>query len=256
MFIKIATILITISYSCFAGWRIPVRFYPSSMDSIFPVTLYFGVDTCATNGYDPFIDIAVPVPPVSGFFPYFEGDSAAKYLWVDLRAETDTGRPVSHLWRLRFRDEPGESVCVVWEADSFPYSIGYPRFFQFVVSDTFPPDSVWDTAASIDDLDSICVPCESSIYFLYRDITHISESNSDGTNLRLTICPNPFNEECTITINSPEPKKLVILALDGRVVDEIRVRGKAKFRPKNIPSGVYLAIIKGEGIVTPFVYIK
>ncbi len=63
---------------------------------------------------------------------------------------------------------------------------------------------------------------------------------------RVTAYPNPFNTACTIEAWGAE--RLLIRDIRGRLVDVVEVRGgKALWRPRKLPTGVYLISPEGKG---------
>ncbi len=246
---------ITVVSMLFGQWQIPVKLYPTSEDSVYYPKLYFGQAVGASDSFDPFIDELAPPPPMFGFYAYFQGDSTSGLI-KDFRANIDTGIAVLNLWQLRFRDEAGESVWVVWDADSFPYSLTFPRFFKFIVSDSIPDDIMWETATSITATDSIFVAVEKSVFFRYRDWTRIFEPPSLPQNLYIEIIPNPFNSSCRISLVGVTNVDIAIIDISGRLVDEVFVKGSIIFYPNSIPGGLYFAIIKGSNYTKPIIYVK
>jgi hypothetical protein len=53
-------------------------------------TLYFGMDSLGTNGYDDGIDVLAPPPPPAGFYTAFYIGGTFPYLTRDIRASSDT----------------------------------------------------------------------------------------------------------------------------------------------------------------------
>jgi len=187
-------------------WRIPVRFNPTSLDTYYHYTYYFGEHEGATDDYDPFIDLAIPIEPPEGFFPYFVGDTVGDtimpYLREDYRADVDTGiGHIDYVWQLSFRDDPGESTFVIWDADSFPYTPEYPLYMHFIVSETIPDNIDWLTSTPITEQETIFVSLEQSVFFKYWDRTGIREFQRVPEKIMLSAYPNPFNSSCKITIS-------------------------------------------------------
>ncbi len=196
-FIVISIIFSIFTISFCTDWRIGLTLYPTSLDSAYIYRLYFGQRFNATDEYDPFVDVAMPPPPPDGFFPYIHGDSIISSLREDYRSDESW----NCLWQLSFIDEPGESVSVVWESDSFPFTIEPPIYMQYIVSDTIPADSDWDSANSIADVESVFVSCEQSVFFKFRNYTAIKENYARPSDFLFNVFPNPFNSSCEITIS-------------------------------------------------------
>jgi len=206
-------------FSCLFGteWRIPINLYPTSAETIYPGILYFGECDGATDYYDWGIDIAEPVPPPTGFSACFTiEDSLIQSLREDYRATVSPGTAASYLWQLAFRDESGESVSIAWEADSFPYEIAYPVYMQFIVSDTVPENSEWESAISITDIESIFISCSDKVFFRYRDFTRVYETTDNQSTFTINVFPNPVRTTCKIVYSlNPQRERSIIDAVSG-----------------------------------------
>ncbi len=226
-------------------WRVPVRLYPTSLDTVYPVTLYFGMRSDATEGFDPFVDVAEPVFPPEGFVAYFVGDSIMPYLREDYRPSDVPGDSAAdQLWQLAFRAGEGESTWVAWDADSFPFDIEYPIFMQYLVADSIPPQELWDTAPAITEGESIFVDCASFVFFRYRDITFVRDASLPKVAALLAAHPNPFNACCTFLLDAPEAGVLIVFDLAGREVASFAVAGgrsEVVWDASALPGGVYVA---------------
>ncbi|RKZ34666.1 hypothetical protein DRQ33_01705, partial [bacterium] len=158
-------------------WRVPVRFRPTSLDTDYHYIYYFGEREGATDEYDPFIDVPIPMePPDSIFFPYFVGDTTGDvvmpYLREDYRAITEPGDGhINYVWQLSFRDVSDESVWVFWEPDSFPYIPEYPLYMHYIIAEEPPDSESWLTATPISEQESVFISVNQSIFFKYWDRT-------------------------------------------------------------------------------------
>ena len=106
------------------------------------------------------------------------------YLREDYRSSVDTGvGHIDYLWQLSFRDDPGESVWVIWDADSFPYIPEYPIYMHFIASETPPDSENWLSATPITEQESVYIPVEQSVFFSHcNDYLH---SNNKQKRLEL-----------------------------------------------------------------------
>ena len=249
-------------------WRIPVRFHPTSLDTYYHYTYYFGERDGATDNYDPFIDLAIPIQPPEGFFPYFVGDTTGDtvmpYLREDYRSSVDTGvGHIDYLWQLSFRDDPGESVWVIWDADSFPYIPEYPIYMHFIASETPPDSENWLSATPITEQESVYIPVEQSVFFKYWDRTGIEDFQEKPEEIEIVSYPNPFNSSCIITISDSRdlmhrtPTNIEIYDIRGNIVatslphrDMGSEQGKQwiyVWKPsEKVSSGIYFVRVIGE----------
>jgi len=252
-------------------WRVPVRFRPTSLDTEYYYTYYFGEREGATDNYDPFIDVGLPMAPPEGFFPYFVGDTASDppmpYLREDYRAPAEPGvGHISYIWQLSFMDSPGESVWVIWDADSFPYTPEYPIYMHFLVAYDVPEDADWESSVPITEVGSVYVAVEQSVFFRYWDRTGISETPA-RRKIRLDIYPQPFVENCNIVVKLAGafggdykfPGEIVDLS--GRVVKNFVVPAGEQFvwNPDDLPGGVYFVRVRlpqGEKLEKKVIYLK
>ena len=258
----ITTIILTIILSTSlwgTEWRIPVRFRPTSLDTIYHYIYYFGERENATDNYDPFIDLAIPIaPPEDEFFPYFEGDTTydppMPYFREDYRTVSEPGDGhVSYLWQLSFRDEPDESVWVIWEQDSFPHSpIEYPLYMHFIVSDAVPESVMWETATPITEQDSTFISVMQTVFFKYWDRTKIFEQPEIPENFEIKISPNPFNQFCRISSQGHESQisYVTIHDISGHCIAEFKMPDGEKeiiWYAENMNTGVYFLRTQIDG---------
>ena len=258
-------IIFTITASipvCCDEWRMPLKFYPTSLGTLYHFINYIGMMDGASDGYDDGIDIALP-PPIDFFFPYFHISDTLllpgmSYLREDYRATDAPGEPAAdEIWRLSFIDNPGESVSVVWEVDSFPYDIEYPIFMQFIVADTVPDEEDWLDADAITDIESVYISCERSIFFRYRDVSAIQENIISPSQMEITISPNPFNSSCYISFKAPKTNEVNIEIVDiyGRINQKMRfdafdsrknAMGEIVWDASHLSSGIYFLVVSTE----------
>ncbi len=229
-------------------WRVPVIFHPTSSGTRYPFTLFFGTKDGASEYYDPFLDIPEPIFPPSGFVAYFIGDTLMPYLREDYRPVDVPGEPAAtQLWQLSFRDTAGTFVSVVWEADSFPFTIVYPIYMQFLVADHIPDAAEWSSASTIAESESIYVSCSQSVFFCYRDITRIEENIEVPQNINVVVSPNPFNSSCKISASGC--RRILISDIKGNIMENIPISGSIEFlwAPKScVKSGLDMVHAIGE----------
>lgn len=245
--------------ACCDEWRMPLKFYPTSLGTLYHFTNYIGMMDGASDGYDDGIDIALP-PPIDFFFPYFYISDTLlfpgmSYLREDYRATDTPGEPAAdEIWRLLFLDVPGESVSVVWEVDSFPYDIEYPIFMQFIVADTIPDEEDWLDASAITEVESIYISCEYSIFFRYRDVSAIRGNVASPSRMEVIVSPNPFNSFCRISFKAPNASEVHIKIMDiyGRIANKMRFDtsgnrknaiGEIVYDASHLPSGIYFLVV-------------
>ncbi len=261
------TVFVMIASLWATEWRVPIRFRPTSLDTTYHYTYYFGVREGATDGYDPSIDVGLPMGPPSGFFPYFVGDTTSDppmpFLREDYRAPVDPGvGHTSYIWKLSFMDSPGESVWVIWDSDSFPYTPEYPIYMHFLVAYDDPDSADWvSSAVPITEVGSVFVAVEQSVYFRYWDRTAISEKKPSGK-VSVSVYPNPFVRECAITAGAVDyPLSGEVVDIRGNVVwrFEISPGERAVWTPRNITGGVYFVKIhlpEGKIAEKKVIYLK
>ncbi|MCD6418906.1 T9SS type A sorting domain-containing protein [bacterium] len=257
IYVLMAILLFSALSHC-TDWRIGLTLYPTSLDTAYMYPLYFGQRADATDQFDPFLDVAAPPPPPAGFFPYIHGDDLIPTLLEDYRSEDSW----DCLWQLSFRDDPGESVWVIWESDSFPFTIEYPIFMQYMISTDIPADSDWDSASSIDEAESIFVSCEQSVFFRFRDLTGVKEKTNLPENFDVKIYPNPFNSYVKIKVYHACDKKfsIKIFDLSGKPVFSSTFSREILWHPSEYTNnGLFLVRIEdndGKSISKKLMFLK
>ncbi len=240
-------------------WCVPIRFRPTSLDSDYTYIYYFGERYSATDGYDAFIDLALPVLPPDGFTPYFEiEDTLMSFLREDYRAVSTPGEGhVDYLWQLSFQGEDGESTWAIWFADSFPFVPDYPIYMHFIVSDAIPDSAMWEEAETIFDDERVFVSVDESVFFRYWDRTGISGKSLLIKSIGIDIAPNPFNSRCCIAlsgnISNQCPVPVRIFNLAGQCVAGFEISDSNRmitWNASQMNTGIYFLLAEfDEGIV-------
>jgi len=230
-------------------WCVPIRFRPTSLDSDYTYIYYFGERSGATDGYDAFIDLALPVLPPDGFTPYFTiEDTFMSFLREDYRTISTPGEGhVNYIWQLSFQGEDDESTCVIWTADSFPYVPEYPIYMHFIVAEAIPDSTMWEETETIFDDESVLVSVDESVFFRYWDRTGISEKTLLMKSIGINIAPNPFNSICYVGFSGKILKQYLIpvkiFNLVGQCVAEFEISGSNRmitWDASQMNAGIYL----------------
>ncbi len=228
-------------------WRMPVRFRPDSFDTIYYAYTYFiGTRTGATNAYDAFIDVPLPPFPIDEFTPYIAGDELVTLLRESYYSPSDAGiGRTAYDWQIGFNFSTEESLWVIWQADSFPYSVGYPIYFAYVISSASPESTIWNTAPNVSAVESLRISCTDKIFIRYWDRTKIRENQQTLPTLDVNVFPNPFNELCNIQLSGFDNGHISIHDALGTKIFESDLSGEKHiiWNATNCASGVYIVCV-------------
>jgi len=204
-------LLIATAIFGFFGWQVPVDVSASGSGS----TMFFGVDSVATVGYDPLVDI--PFFPMPGAYGYFPLDDSLFPSYTMLG--TDLRQPTQDTIAWDFMVAGGFGFAVEWDSANLPdsgsFAIGPYK------TDSLPAFVVleWTDMRFADSINVNLIG--GRIIAVGAPVSAVREATvAKPTRNSIKIRPNPFNSACTIILPDGA-RDAVIYDLAGRSVARV-----------------------------------
>lgn len=203
----------------------------------------FGVDSLATDGYDPYIDVPF-FPSPSGGYGYFPIDDSLHPGYSMLSIDYRFPSADEIVWDLSLAG--GVGFVVRWEPDDLPDSGDY--YIGAYDADSLP-DLVVDEWLDMRSADSMAIlVLGGRIRAVGSPIYGVAEARRPVAP-SISISPNPFNARVSVEFDPPICGRVQIFDIDGRPIIESKIVGANwLWQPdESIGSGIYFMRIFGEG---------